>query len=190
MMKLFPILGLTAGLCLTPTLAAADPITPMTYAFSGTLSTVSSFMDVFMPGLTEGMAFHGTMSLGPFTSNEAMSRADLHIETGGQIINGWSFGLDPMAHFANYVPAGSLSSPTMQNGYVDNMFFEFFGSGSSLGTTGFYLMGRDPVTGWTTAGHAIGNIESVTTVPEPGTILLSLVGLGGLLARRRRSTTS
>ena len=65
------------------------------YAFTGTLTDVNGEMNWFMPGLTEGTFFSGTMALEPDTSSPSISSAVLHLTADAQLVNARSVGLDP-----------------------------------------------------------------------------------------------
>jgi len=134
------------------------------YAVTGTLTDVNGEMNWFMPGLGVGTFFSGTMALEPGTSSPAMATAILHIATGGHLVEARSVGLDPLKAFADHVPTGPLSSPTVQHGYIDNVFFEIAVNGASLGTTGFTVQGPGPG-GSSKAGAATGSIQSIAVVP-------------------------
>jgi hypothetical protein len=170
--------------------ASALPITPITYTFTGTLTSVSSTMDFLMPGLTGGTAFWGTMGLSPYAGNDAMTSADLRIVAGDQIVVARSIGLNPLADFSNFTALGGFSSPTLQNGYVNNVFFQLANGGTSLGSLAFFVMGTDTSNGTTAAGNAWGDISSVTTVPEPASAALTVLGLGIFALRHARRTRS
>jgi hypothetical protein len=172
-----------------PSVAAAAPITPTTYSFSGTLTEVTATMDLWMPELTEGMSFWGTMSITPYLDSDVISSAELRLQAGSQIVTASSFGLDPLASFANYTPVGPLYSPTIQDAVISNVFFSLTTLGPSMGSVGFYVMGRDPQTGVVKADHVFGDIRSVA-VPEPVSGTLMLMGVGAAAAFRRRCTVS
>jgi len=131
------------------------------YAFTGTLTDVNGEMDWFTPGLSVGTFFSGTMALEPGTP---MTTATLHITTGSHLVEARSVGMDTLQAFADHVPTGPLSSPTVQHGYIDNVFFEIAVNGASLGTTGFTVQGPGP-TGSSKAVAATGSIQSITVVP-------------------------
>ena len=134
------------------------------YAFAGTLTDVNGEMDWFMPGLSVGMFFSGTMALEPGTPGSTMTTATLHVTTGSHLVQARSVGIDPLQAFADHVPTGPLSSPTVQHGYIDNVFFEIAVNGASLGTTGFTVQGPGPG-GSSKAGAATGSIQSIAVVP-------------------------
>jgi hypothetical protein len=130
------------------------------YAVSGTLTDVHGEMNWFMPGLAVGTFFCGTMTVTPDPSNPHISTAVLHVIAGGHLVNATSIGLDPLEAFADHTPTGPLSSPTVQHGAIDNVFFKLTVSGASLGTTGFTVQGPGP-DGSSKAGGATGTITSI-----------------------------
>jgi hypothetical protein len=130
------------------------------YAVIGTLTKVDGAMNWFMPGLAVGAFFAGTMTVKADPSNPKIFTAVLHINAGAHLVNATSIGLEPLKSFADHVPTGPLSSPTVQHGAIDNVFFDLVVNGASLGTTGFTVQGPGP-DGSTKAGSATGTIKTV-----------------------------
>ena len=167
----------------------AGPIAPVTYAFVGTFNTVSSTMDFLMPGLAEGATFSGTMALSQYADSQTIWVADLHVESADHIITARSLGFDPLWDFAQGRPNAALGSPTLQNGFISGLFFTFQHNDPSLGTLGVFATGTRG-DGVIQGAYALGDIQGVTTVPEPVTGLLSLLGLGVAALRGRRLTAA
>jgi hypothetical protein len=134
------------------------------YAVTGTLTKVDATMNWFMPGLVAGAFFSGSMAVTADPSNPKILNAVLHINAGAHLVNAASIGLDPLKAFADHIPTGPLSSPTVQHGAIDNVFFALAVNGGSLGTTGFTVQGPGP-DGTTKAGGASGTIKSITAFP-------------------------
>lgn len=133
------------------------------YYFSGTLTDVNGEMNWFMPGLAKDSFFSGTMVLKSDPHNPKVNIADLSILASDQLVKAHSFGLDPMKSFADHVPIGPFSSPTVQHGYIDNTFFKLALDGASLGSTGFTIQGPGPH-GTPAAGAVIGSILSISVI--------------------------
>jgi hypothetical protein len=135
-----------------------------------------------MPGVEVGTAFVGAMAISAYSGSETISEADLWLKAGDQIVTARSIGEDPLASFANYTALGPMFSPTIQNAYIENVFFSLTGGGA-YGSIGIWVVGQDPVFGMH-FDHAIGSIDSLTAAPEPMTGTLTLLGLGMLAIRR------
>jgi hypothetical protein len=124
---------------------------------------------------------------------------------GASPIPGWSFGQDAMSMFpaAPFAPDQSVTSPTVNTHAI-------VGTGPALGP-GIYFFGYDvvdrdytlAVTDWEAGGSGLqsanwsqpicddisaprGDGPVHMLVPEPGTAVLALTGIGGLLAARLR----
>jgi hypothetical protein len=133
------------------------------FAFTGTLTNVNADMNWFMPDLAVGAFFSGTMTLTQNQSAPNITDAVLHIMSSSQLINARSTGLDPLKSFADHTPTGPLSSPTVQHGYVDSVFFAMTITPGSLGTAGFTVQGKGS-DGTSKAGAASGTIRSIVAV--------------------------
>jgi len=135
------------------------------YAFTGKLTDVNGEMNWFMPGLAVGTPFCGTMTLEPNAPAPGASTAVLHLTAGDHLVKARSIGLDPLKSFADHVPTGPLSSPTVQHsGAIDNAFFKIEVHGSALGKAGFTVQGPGP-DGSTKAGAATGSLRSIAVLP-------------------------
>jgi hypothetical protein len=164
-------------------LATAGPAAaaPITYAFSGTFTDVTSNMESWLPGLSGG-GFDGTVVLDLNSTGPAM-RADVKVAAGNHSVTGWSTGLNPLAGGA-FVSMGAFAQD-LQNGYVDALRMAFDPTGFSTGMLGIWVMAKSS-TGSVQAGHAVGTISSFVAVPEPATAVLYLMGVGALLVGRHR----
>lgn len=130
------------------------------FTFIGAISDLAN-MTAFMPGLSQGLAGSGSFVVQPSPGNPSVLEARFQVFVGAHEVTARSIGLDPVAAFQQHTPTGPLASPTIQQGYIDNVFLETGIVGSALGRVGFTVQGP----GSPNAGHVTLSIFSITVVP-------------------------
>jgi len=131
------------------------------YAIAGTITNITGETNWFLPGLTSGVAFSGTMTLVPDPAHPHTITADLHLQAGAHLVNARSVSTNPLQDFANHTPTGPFSSLTVQHGgQVTNAFLEVVIKGASLGLAGFSVQGPGP-DGSPKAAGASGSVTSI-----------------------------
>lgn len=186
---LFPATFVTTVVCLAAPAAAA----PITVTFDGTVTQHLGFnQDLLFPELVVGVPFSALVTFNDATEG-VPARFGIALSFGAQHASGWG----------HYSPTWFPTLPSMNFGTATNTFmltdsgnsvavswmnfsltegwqsgsFDFYGEDVIAGTPD-HPRSRDAVSNWS------GSVESVR-VPEPSTLGLCLLGVAGLLSRRR-----
>ena len=195
MHRLFGFICLLVSLGLAPLGAGA---TPVTATFSGQVGSYSFFPTIaaFYP---LGNAVSFTVSFDDAGGDGRVGFPDpIGTPNGSMTVGGDSFSLDQGAWAGASFDSNGLVSSTMQltgqgpsHTGTDFFFGLFLSFAPDMTLTGPVFVGYGfpfPGGGGTAFSYAeaTGRFSTATGVPEPGTVVLMLAGLGFIIARRTR----
>lgn len=175
-MRLVLVFLIAVGLAVP---AAAAPIVPGTYGFSGQL-TVSPILSTLLPGLFTGDDFSGMITFASVVPGSPIFTATLEL-----IADGYTWGAIgapsalPPSPFVSFIES---ASPLGGRGFLDDLFMSFPTDIEPGQFTATFV--AFPAYGGGT-GAVTGTYDALTAVAEPTTLMLSVIGIVSIWRARK-----